>query len=95
MTPAAKALWYIETHSSEAPAPDEIARSAGVSRFHHARAFGYATGVPVVTYVRARRLAEAAKELAQGSAGHSGCSAGERDIRRTKPSPGHFGISSE
>lgn len=32
--PARKALWFIESHLSDALSLDEIARLAGVSRFH-------------------------------------------------------------
>jgi AraC family transcriptional regulator len=65
--PAQKALWYIESHLAEALALDEIADVAGVSRFHLVRAFAAATGFPVMRYVRARRLSEAARALADGA----------------------------
>jgi AraC family transcriptional regulator len=67
MNPAQKALWFIESHLADALTLDEIARVAGVSRFHLVRAFGAATGCSVMRYVRARRLSEAAHALAQGA----------------------------
>jgi AraC family transcriptional regulator len=67
MNPAQKALWFIESHLAEALTLDEIAGVAGVSRFHLVRAFAAATGLPVMRYVRARRLTEAARALAAGA----------------------------
>lgn len=67
MNPAQKALWYVEGHLSDALTLDEIAAVAGVSRFHMVRAFAEATGMPVMRYVRARRLTEAARALAKGA----------------------------
>jgi AraC family transcriptional regulator len=46
---------------------DEIAAVSGVSRFHIVRAFAAATGLSVMRYVRARRLSEAARSLANGA----------------------------
>jgi AraC family transcriptional regulator len=67
MNPAQKALWFIEGHLAGALSLDEIATVAGVSRFHLVRAFAAATGLPVMRYVRARRLTEAARALAAGA----------------------------
>ena len=67
MNPAQKALWYIESHLGAPLTLDEIAGIAGVSRFHLVRAFAEATGFSVMRYVRARRLSEAARELADGA----------------------------
>jgi AraC family transcriptional regulator len=67
MNPALKALWFIESHLAEALSLDEIAGVAGISRFHMVRAFAAATGLPVMRYVRARRLTEAARALASGA----------------------------
>ena len=67
MNPAQKALWFIESHLADALTLDEIAAIAGVSRFHLVRAFAAATGLPVMRYVRARRLSEAARALANGA----------------------------
>ncbi|WMT73238.1 AraC family transcriptional regulator [Bradyrhizobium sp. Ash2021] len=67
MNPAQKALWYIESHLAQPLTLDEIAAVGGVSRFHIVRAFAAATGFPVMRYVRARRLSEAARALANGA----------------------------
>ncbi|MDA9497102.1 AraC family transcriptional regulator [Bradyrhizobium sp. CCBAU 11357] len=67
MNPAQRALWYIESHLAEPLTLDEIAAISGVSRFHIVRAFAAAVGVPVMRYVRARRLTEAARCLAKGA----------------------------
>src|ERR1700742_1751890 len=67
MNPAQKALWFIESHLAEPLTLDEIAEVAGISRFHLVRAFAAVTGLPVMRYVRARRLTEAARALAGGA----------------------------
>jgi AraC family transcriptional regulator len=67
MNPAQRALWYIESHLAEPMTLDEISEVGGVSRFHMVRAFSAATGFPVMRYVRARRLTEAARSLARGA----------------------------
>src|SRR5271168_4403298 len=67
MSPAQKALWFIESHLAEPITLDEISAVAEVSRFHLVRAFGEATGFSVMRYVRARRLTEAARSLAAGA----------------------------
>ena len=67
MNPAQKALWYIESHLADALTLDEIAAVGGVSRFHMVRAFAEVTGLSVMRYVRARRLSEAARALADGA----------------------------
>ncbi len=65
--PVGKALWFIESHFADEISLDDIARVSCVSRFHLARAFGIATGMPVIGYLRVRRLTEAAKALANGA----------------------------
>ncbi len=67
MTPVGKALWFVERHFAGEIALEEIARAAGVSRFHLTRAFGEATGYSIMRYVRGRRLSEAARSLANGA----------------------------
>ncbi|WP_158669433.1 AraC family transcriptional regulator [Bradyrhizobium guangdongense] len=67
MNPAQRALWYIESHLAKPMTLDEIAAISGVSRFHIVRAFAAAVGLPVMRYVRARRLTEAARSLAKGA----------------------------
>jgi AraC family transcriptional regulator len=46
----------------------DIADGCGVSKFHMARAFEARVGMPVMQYVRARRLSNAAERLADGAA---------------------------
>lgn len=67
MDPISKALWFIESHLTQELTLEEIARVADVSRFHLARVFAIATGMPVMRYVRARRLTESACALAGGA----------------------------
>ncbi|SDN66161.1 AraC family transcriptional regulator [Afipia sp. GAS231] len=67
MNPANKALWYIESHLAGPLTLDEIAGVSGVSRFHLVRAFGAASGLSVMRYVRARRLSKAARALVAGA----------------------------
>ena len=67
MNPVGKALWFIESHFAEEISLDDIARASCVSRFHLSRAFGLATGLPVMSYLRGRRLTQAAKILAGGA----------------------------
>ncbi len=67
MNPVGKALWFIESHFESDMTLDAIAGIAGVSRFHITRAFGDATGFPLMRYVRARRLTESARTLARGA----------------------------
>ncbi len=67
VNPASKALWYIETNFGNALTLDDIAKAAGVSRFHLARVFDVRMGRSVMGYVRARRLSLAASALAAGA----------------------------
>jgi AraC family transcriptional regulator len=67
MSPAQKALWFIESRLAKPMTLEEISAVAEVSRFHLVRAFGEATGFSVMRYVRARRLTEAARALARGA----------------------------
>ena len=62
-----KALWYIESHLSGDLSLEAIAEVVGVSRFHLSRAFGVTVGCALASYVRARRLSEAARTLAAGA----------------------------
>ena len=62
-----KALWIIERNSAHPLTLDAIAAACGVSRSHLAHAFGTATGQSVMQYLRARRLSEAARALADGA----------------------------
>lgn len=67
MDPVARALWYIESHFSDAIDLGEIADVSGVSRYYLSRAFGAATGSSITRYVRGRRLSEAARALCNGA----------------------------
>lgn len=62
-----KALWYIESHSAAPLTLSDVAEASGLSRFHLSRVFPAATGHSVFGYVRARRLSEAARQLADGA----------------------------
>ena len=62
-----KALWYIESHLGEELSLDTIACAVGVSRFHLSRAFAVSIGCSLTSYVRARRLSQAARMLADGA----------------------------
>jgi AraC family transcriptional regulator len=62
-----KALWIIERNSTQPLTLDGIAAACGVSRSHLAHAFGTATGLSVMQYVRARRLTATAEALAAGA----------------------------
>lgn len=67
MSPVEKALWYIEGHLRLDLTLADIAASTSVSRHHLLRAFGAATGLSVMRYVRGRRLSEAAQRLSDGA----------------------------
>jgi AraC family transcriptional regulator len=62
-----KALFVIERNLYRDLTLDQIARYCDVSRFHLAHAFGESTGLPVMEYLRGRRLTEAAYALASGA----------------------------
>lgn len=62
-----KALWVIERNSDRDLTLAAIAARCGVSRSHLANAFGTATGCSIMKYLRARRLSEAARQLAAGA----------------------------
>jgi len=62
-----KSLWYIESHLSGDLSLETIAEAIGVSRFHLSRAFGSTAGCALASYVRARRLSDAARKLAGGA----------------------------
>jgi len=66
MSIADKAVWVIERNSQHPLTLNAIAKACAVSRSHLAFAFGAATGMPVMKYLRARRLSDAAQTLAMG-----------------------------
>lgn len=67
MTVVDKALWVVERNSDQPLTLNSIAAACDVSRSHLANAFGTASGWPVMKYLKARRLSEAAKRLADGA----------------------------
>jgi AraC family transcriptional regulator len=67
MSIADKTVWVIERNSERSLTLSSIARACGVSRSHLAFAFGTATGIPVMKYLRGRRLSGAAQNLAAGA----------------------------
>ena len=62
-----KALFVIERNLNRDLTLEQIARYCDVSRFHLEHAFGESTGLPVMEYLRGRRLTEAAYALAAGA----------------------------
>ncbi len=62
-----KVVWYVEWRRREVFTLEDVAQACGVSRFHLSRVFQSATGRPVMAYARARRLSEAARQLAAGA----------------------------
>jgi AraC family transcriptional regulator len=67
MRPIDRTVWYVESHLNRAMSLDDIAKTAGVSKFALTRAFLATTGHTVLAYARARRLSEAAKSLQSGA----------------------------
>src|SRR5215472_2859202 len=67
MAVADRALWIIERNLGRSLSLEEIASACGVSRSHLAYAFGTSTGLPVMKYLRGRRLTEAARALVRGA----------------------------
>ncbi len=59
-------LEFIDRHITEEISVGQLARMAGFSTWHFCRVFQWRTGYPVMGYVRNRRLAFAASELASG-----------------------------
>ncbi len=59
----AKALDYIEGNLGSPLPLEEVARRASFSEYHFHRIFGALLGQPVMTYVRKRRLTEAARRI--------------------------------
>ena len=67
MSLANRALWTIDRNLTGELSLGAVAGACGVSRYHLAHAFGETTGMPVMEYVRRRRLSEAAARLASGA----------------------------
>jgi len=58
-----KCLNYIEKNLNKEILPEDICDYAGYSQFHFLRVFSSMTGYPLSSYIRNRRLSEAAKEI--------------------------------
>ncbi len=67
MDPVQKALWYVESHSRDPITLEDIASACKISPFHLTRLFAATRGLSLMRYVRARRLCEAARQLARGA----------------------------
>jgi AraC family transcriptional regulator len=67
MSLANRALWSIDRNLTTELSLGSVAEACGVSRYHLAHAFGASTDMSVMEYVRARRLSEAAINLAKGA----------------------------
>ncbi len=98
MDPVQKALWYVESHSREAVSLENIANVCNISAFHLTRVFAATMGLSLMRYVRARRMCEAARQLALGAddilrvALDSGYSSHEAFTRAFRE---HFGLTPE
>jgi AraC family transcriptional regulator len=62
-----RAVWYIESHLTEAVTLEDIAAVAGISKYHLARSFAFAVSHAPLGYSRARRLSVAAAALQGGA----------------------------
>lgn len=67
MSVVAKMLWVLESRSREPLDLDELASVTGRSPTYLSRIFPLTTGYSVTGYLRARRLSEAARMLADGA----------------------------
>lgn len=65
--PVQKALWYVESHSKANFTLQDVAAACDVSAFHLTRGFTASMGLPLMRYVRARRLSDAARRLVEES----------------------------
>jgi len=68
MSAVLRTVWFIETRFRDNELSlDAMAEHAGVSRSHLSRIFPVATGLQLSSYLRGRRLTEAARELVNGA----------------------------
>ncbi len=67
MSAIGRAIWFIESHFTSDISLDEIAETAGLSRYHLSRVFGMTTGHSISGYIRSRRLSAAALALIDNS----------------------------
>lgn len=93
-----RAIWYVESHFGGSLTLDCVASTVGLSRFQLSRLFTFATGLSFTSYLRGRRLTEAARALADGApdilsvaldAGYGSHEAFSRAFRA------HFGVTPE
>jgi AraC family transcriptional regulator len=66
-SPVERALWFIESHFGSEITLGQISEVACVSRYHMSRMFAVTMGIPVMRYLRVRRLSQAARALASGA----------------------------
>jgi len=67
MHPVEQAIWLVESRLSGNPKVAELSKQTGLSRFYVARLFAETTGRTLSSYIRGRRLSEAARLLAAGA----------------------------
>lgn len=58
---------YIENNLNEKIKLEHITDNAYISKYHYLRIFHSVVGVPIMEYIRKRRLSEAAKELKESN----------------------------
>lgn len=61
-----RSIAFIEDHLKEDLTPDKVSAQAGYSLYHFCRVFQAVMGIPVMEYIRKRRLAAASGELTRG-----------------------------
>lgn len=61
-----EALHYIEEHLDSDIDFGKVAKIAGVSEFHFRKLFSYLSGMGLSSYIRSRRLSQAASDLQRG-----------------------------
>jgi len=66
MTITGRAIWLIETGTTQPLTLSRLSELCAVSPFHLSRTFRSATGMSPMVYLRARRLSDAAMRLATG-----------------------------
>lgn len=91
-----RAIWFVEAHFNGPVELDQVAKVSGLSRFHLSRRFPFVTGHTLSGYIRARRVSEGARRLADGEsvlstalavgyASHEGFSRAFRAVFGTTP----------
>lgn len=94
MSLTAKLIWYIESRLTQPLSLSQVARVHGVSACHVTRLFAVSCDRPLMAYVKARRLSEAARTIQAGGdildaalgAGYASHEAFTRAFRQ------HFGV---